>query len=1047
MNRKKVNRSFSRSIMLLFALLLFPSIMMAQQISVTGTIVDNETKEPLIGVSIGEKGTTNGTMTDVDGKFTLKVKVGAPLMINYVGYAPVELPAKEVMNIELKSTATALDEVQIVGYGVQKKSVVTAAISSVKGEALAKSTPTRVDNVLRGQVSGVSITQQSGQPGDGSKVLIRGAGTINDSSPLYIVDGMPFKDGMDYLNPSDIESVEVLKDGASTAIYGTRGANGVILVTTKKGKSGKATINYNFSYGWQRPWRHKKVLNGEQYIELINEVNSGNAFVGGVTNYNTNWQDELFYNDAPVVNHQLSLSGGTDKGNYYLSFAYFSQDGIAGGNYKRSNYDRYTVRSNNNYTLFDDKGSRKILNKLQAGVNISYSRMKSTGLTTNSEYGGILGNALMAPPIFPVIAPQADQDAYAAHEQMKNGVKNKNDQYYYIFGTNTNEIVNPLATLSTPGTWKNEDKFTASMWAELDILNNLKFKTSAGTDFDFWGNDYSAGIYYLSTTNQTTKSTVNSSMNRGMTWQLENTLVYSMAINKEHNLTVLVGQSAKKEKNRALYGLAQDLLDVSLPNIDASLTQDTDRKATGRRYADYNMASYFGRLSYDFDERYMAEFTIRRDGSSKFGPNHQWAVFPSISAGWNVKNEKFMEGKLNWLSSLKLRASWGKNGNDNIPDDFGYVSLLVPGQNYYLGKGETAGFKPGISSVSYANESIGWEESEQYDLGFDSRFLNGALSFTFDWFVKKTNKMLMRMTLPQYTGSKPPYANVGNMENKGIEMDVNYRFAVSDFKFRIGANASYIKNKLTSLGSTGDDYINYDGSGVGTISRGEVGLPFPYFYGRKTAGVFQNQAQIDAYVNKDGNKLQPNAAPGDAIFVDINGDGIIDDNDQTKIGKGMPDWTVGFNLGVEYKGFDLTANLQGTIGNDIYDATRRLQVTYLNLPSYTLGRWHGEGTSNKYPRLATANDNKNWQSSDLYVSNGSFLRLRTLQIGYTLPAVLTKKMYLQNLRVFASAENLFTITSYEGSDPEISSGGTSIGIDRGVYPQARTFTVGANITF
>lgn len=1048
---KKVNRSYLKSILFIVVLSILCQAMAIAQTTIVGTVLDSETDEPLIGVSVGEKGTTNGVLTDLDGGFTLKVKEGSILTFNYIGYTNQDLPAKNNMIVKLKPSSTILDEVMVVGYGVQKKSVVTAAISSVKADDLAKSSPSRVDNILRGQVSGVTITQQSGQPGEGSQVRIRGIGTINNSDPLYIVDGMPIESGIDFLNPADIESVEVLKDAASAAIYGTRGANGVILVTTKKGKVGKATVNYNFSYGWQRPWRHRKVLNGEQYIELINEMNSGNAFPENVVNNNTDWQKEVFYNDAPVVNHQLSVSGGTDRGNYFLSFGYFSQDGIIGGNYNRSNYDRYTFRTNNNYTLFDDKDSRKFLNKLQVGVNISYSRIKSVGLTTNSEYSGILGNALMAPPIYPVIASETDQLAYANNNQgLQNGVKDKNGQYYYIFGDATNEIVNPLATLNTPGTHKNEDKFIASIWAELDIWNNLKFKTSYGADYNFWGEDYSSGVFYINRTDKLDKSRVTSSMYRDVTWQVENTLTYNSTINDKHNFTVLLGQSAKKYRTRYISGEASDLFSPSLPNIDASLTNETQRTLRGQLKPTHTLASYFGRLSYNFDEKYMAEVTVRRDGSSRFGPNYKWANFPSVSVGWNLMNEKFMEGKLPWVTSFKIRGSWGKNGNENITDAdgnelFNYVYLVAPGANYPLGDGSSSTFQPGIAPKQYANPNTKWEESEQFDFGFDSRYLDGALSFSFDWFIKKTNGMLMRMTIPQYLGAAAPYANVGDMENKGIEMDASYQFKVSDFHIRVGANASYIKNKLVKLGNE-EGWENYDGSGVGTISRGQNGLPFPYFYGKKTAGVFQNQAQVDAYVNSKGEKMQPNAVPGDVIFVDIDGDGIITDNDRTMIGKGMPDWTLGFNLSVDYKGFDLSANLQAAIGNDIYDATRRIQLTTINMPSYTLDRWHGEGTSNKYPRLAK-DLNGNWDSSDLYVKDGSFLRMRTLQLGYTLPNQILKKMYLQNLRVFASAENLFTITSYDGSDPEISSGGTSIGIDRGVYPQPRTFSIGANITF
>lgn len=1031
----------SKSITLIYFLFLLPWSISAQTKVIKGKVADKSSGEILIGVTIQEKGTQQATVTNVDGNFSINVNEGATLIFRYMGYKGLELPATNNMDVKMETSVSSLDEVVVVGYGVQKKSVVTAAISGVKAEDLGKMSPSRIDNVLRGQVSGVSITQQSGQPGEGSRVRIRGVGTINDSNPLYIVDGMPVEEGIDYLNPADVESIEILKDAASAAIYGTRGANGVILVTTKKGKKGKATINYNMSYGWQNAWKKRDVLNAEEYKMIMSEI--GNVIDPSLENNNTDWQKEVFNKNAPVTSHQLNVSGGTDMSSYFLSFGYFNQEGIVGGNFKRSNYDRYTLRLNNDYVLLDEK-DRNFLNKLKVGVSASYSRTKSTGVTTNDQYGGILAHAIMAPPIFPVIADAASQTAYAKDDAQKYGIKNPDGDYYYIFGSQTNEIVNPIASLSLPGIKKSEDKFIASFWAELSLYKDLVLKSSYGSDLYFWENNYATDRYYLSPTNFKDRSEVLSAMNRRAAWQIENTLRYHFSVNQKHNITFLLGQSAKASRNRVLEGTAYALLDPSLGSIDAT-TVASDSRATGRIEAFHKLASYFGRINYDYNELYMAEFTIRRDGSSNFGSNNRWANFPSVSVGWNVTNEKFMQNRPQWLSSLKVRGSWGINGNENI-QAFNYAYFVKPGQNYPLGLEGKTEMTPGIAPESYSNPSTKWEESEQLDFGFDSSLLAGALTFSFDWFKKKTNGMLMQMALPEYLGANTPYANVGDMQNSGVEFDLGYRFRVSDFNFKVGANASYVKNKLIKLGNE-EGWANYDGaSTIGTISRAQNGAPFPFFYGMTTNGVFQNQQQIDAYVNNEGTKLQPNASPGDVIFVDVNKDGIIDDNDKTRIGKGMPDWTYGFNLQMDWKGFDLSANFQGTIGNDIFDATRRTDISIANLPSYTLGRWHGEGTSNKYPRLINGANN-NWISSDLYVKNGSFLRLRTLQIGYSLPQNLIKKAFIRNLRFFASAENLLTITSYEGYDPEISSGGTSLGIDRGIYPQPRTFSIGANITF
>ena len=1043
------------SLIIFFAMSCFNNLQAANENTkekVSGIITDSRTNDPLIGVSVVEKGTTNGTITDLDGKYSINVSQNSILEIKYIGYKSVEVRVtKSELNVGLQEDNELLDEVVVIGYGVQKKSVTTAAISGVKAEELGKVSPTRVDNVLRGMVSGVNITAASGQPGDAARVRIRGIGTINDSDPLYVVDGMPIdKGGIDYLNPSDIESVEVLKDAASAAIYGSRGANGVILVSTKQGKSGKAVVNYNFSYGWQNPWKKRAVLDASQYAMMMNEMSLNDG--GGIVYQNpqsygkgTDWQDETFNSNAPIVQHQLSISGGNDKGSYMMSFGYFSQDGIVGGNYGRSNYDRYSLRLNNNYTIFDEKQTRNFLTTLRIGTSISYARIKSTGIGTNSEFGSPLGSALAISPMIGVYAE--DPDATLA--QYPTAVTNKHGQVYTIVGDDYNEITNPLAQLSLPGERNNTDKIVANFWAELEIYKNLKFKSSYGADLAFWGADGYTPIYYLGKSNNVSETKVWSSMNRSYTWQVENTLSYTNTINDLHNFTILLGQSAKKDRYRNLKGESYDLINASqgMANIDASNQAEAQRRAWGRMYPYHNLASYFGRISYNFDERYMLEATLRRDGSSNFGPNHKWGSFPSLSAGWNITNEKFMKVDPKILTSLKLRASWGKNGNESI-DRFRYISMIQNGNNYMLGQDGSIIIAPGAKPNGYANPDIKWEQSEQTDIGVDARFLNGALSFTADWFSKKTIGMLMAMSLPGYIGDTAPIGNVGDMKNEGVEFDVSYQFKVSDFNFRVGANASYIKNKLTKLGTL-NGWANYDSfQSAGTITRAANGEPFPFFYGKKTSGIFQTQEEVNSYVNSKGELLQPNAVPGDVRFVDINGDGIINDDDRTKIGKGMPDWYYGFNFNITWKGFDMNAIFQGTFGNDIFDATRRIDLYKVNMPSYMLDRWTGPGSSNRLPRLTSKDNNGNWQSSDLYVHNGSFLRLRSLQIGYTLPKSILQKIYLQNLRVFLNAENLLTFTSYEGFDPEISSGSsTSLGVDKGVYPQSRTISIGANIVF
>lgn len=1057
-------------ILFILPLFLFSSLAVFGQVSeVKGTVTDAATGETLIGVSVAQKGTTNGTMTDLDGHYSIKVPDGATLVFTYVGYITQEQKISgPVIDVALNLSQQMLDEVVVVGYGVQKKSVVTAAISKVSANELNAAKPSRVEDALKGKVSGVQITQSSGQPGAESKVRIRGIGTVNNSDPLYIVDGMPVDGGISYLNPVDIQSVEILKDAASAAIYGARAANGVILVTTKNGTIGKTTVSYDFSYGWQNPWKKRAVLDAKEYMIIMNEAQVNDGNVPRYSNQEianagkgTDWQDETFNYNAPVQNHQVSLNGGTDQVQYFLSLGYFNQEGIVGGNYGQSNYDRWSVRSNTTYKAYETQ-DRSFLNKVRVGVNISYARGKTTSIDANSEYGSVLGSALAFNPTVPVYADKATADQIL--KDYPYAVKDKDGRVFSIPPSGFQELTNPVAMLNRPRSEKNnEDKFVGTFWGEIDVLPVLKFKSSYGFDLAFWGKDGYEFPYFLATMGKDIKqSSVWSEMNRGYKWQVENVFTYTQTFEGKHNINVVLGQSAQKYKRRQLGGSDYDLLEL-LPgkaNIN-SATADRDRERVfgGTDGTNYNtLASYFGRVDYNYDERYMFQATLRRDGSSRFGPNNKWATFPAISVGWNVLNEPYMQNVTpTWFNSFKFRFSWGKNGNENI-GNFYYTSLMDGGQNYYYGggydvatKGKNGVMQYGVSPSAIANPDIKWEESEQTDFGFDARFLGSALSFSFDYFKKKTNGMLMRMPIPNYVGhDAAPMANVGDMENSGVEFEIGWRQDINDFSYHISANASYMKNKLIELGNANGEaiYETAGASGLGSYIKGKNGEVWPYFYGYKTDGIFQNQAEIDAYVNSKGELLQPKAKPGDVRFVDITGDGAIDDNDKTKIGKGMPDWTFGFTLGADWRGFDLNLFFQGTAGNDIFDFSQRGDIPAMNRPSWVLDRWIGEGTSNRIPRMTTANPNENWRSSDLYIKNGSYLRLKTAQLGYTLPKAITRKASIQKLRVYVSAENLLTFTKYDGFDPEVATGDYNrIGVDRGIYPQSRTISLGANITF
>ena len=1038
-----------------FLLCLFFSLsLFAQEISVQGTITAKEDGQPLPGVSVVIQGTINGTVTDIDGNYTIEVPTDGVLQFSYIGMKSQIIPVegKSVIDVELASELNDLDEVIVVGYGVQKKSVVTAAISSVSSEDLENSTPTRIEDVMKGRVSGVQITQSSGQPGADSKVRIRGIGTINNSEPLYIVDGMAVGGGISYLNPSDIESIEVLKDAASAAVYGARAANGVILITTKNGKSGKATINYDFTYGWQNPWKKKSVLDAQQYMMIMNEAqlndNSASRYSQeeiANAGAGTDWQDETFNYDAPVQSHQISINGGGDDVTYFVSFGYFNQEGIVGGNYGRSNYERYSVRTNTTYNVFE--ADRSFLNNVKVGVNAGYSRSLSSGIETNSEYGSVLGSALTFNPLIPVYAEDPDQ-VLAEHP---TAVADKDGRVFSIPPAGFQEIANPVAMLNAPtGSQNNEDKFVSTFWAEVNVIDGLKFKSSYGADLAFWGADGYEFEHFLATQGKDlTQSHVYSNMHRGFTWQLENTLTYNKIFNEKHSLTVLLGQSAQEYTVRHLYGDDYDLLenDPDKANIDYSIAPPTKGLVAGGTggFSNETLASYFGRVDYNFDERYMLQATVRRDGSSSFGPNNKWAVFPSFSVGWNITNEAFMESVPEWFNYLKVRASWGTNGNNRI-GNFTYTSLMDGNQNYYYGTGDDMYMQYGSSPSKLANPDVKWEESEQIDFGFDSRFFDSALSFGFDYFKKTTNGMLIAQPIPGYVGKGAPTANAGDMENSGLEFELGYRGNVGDFKYNISANATYLKNKLIDMGNDSGEaiYENAGASGVGSYVKGENGEVFPYFYGFKTDGIIQNAAEAEAYNSMYGES----AKPGDVRFVDFNGDDAITDEDKTKIGKGAPDWTYGLNLGAEWKSFDLNMFFQGTYGNDIFDFSQRGDVPAMNRPSWILDRWTGEGTSTKIPRMTNQNGNRNWRSSDLYVKDGSYIRLKSIQLGYALPSSLLQKAAISRLRVFVSAENLLTFTKYDGFDPELASGGyTTIGVDKGIYPQSRTINIGANITF
>ena len=1057
----------------------------AQQVK--GTVKDSA-GEPVIGAAVVVEGTTNGTTVDLDGNFVFNTAVpsDAFLVVTSIGYKTARVPVGEgSLNIVLEEDTTMLEETVVVGYGVQKKSVVTAAISSITSEDLKSQSQTRVDNLLQGMTSGVVVTTPSGAPDAAGQVRVRGVGSINGSDPLYIIDGFAVSGGIDYLNPNDIERIEVLKDAASGAVYGARAANGVILVTTKQGQKGKTKVNYDFSYGWQNPWRKPSVLNATEYAIMMNEgyLNAGQAPVYDDPysfGEGTDWVGLIFNNNAPVMKHDLNVSGGNEKTTYSTSFGYLSREGTIGGNYGRSNYDRFTVRQTLNSVLFDNTADRSWLNKMTMSTSVSYAHINSTGISNNSEFGSPLGSALGMSPLLDVYATPEEEESYKTMypDGYAHIVRDASGRAYTVVDGNVyNEQTHPLASLSLPGTKYNTDKFVANGAVELNIWDALKFRSSVGIDLAFWGNHGYTKQYFLSSKsynyntvasettydkdgNATTTEKINyaesaqQEMNRALRWQVENVISYDKTFGK-HSVAAVLGQTAIRSTSSNVGANARGLM-YPYDEWKISVNNTVGQQADGNRNGwgswnsiAYSLLSYFGRVSYNYDERYMAEVTMRADASSNFGPNNKWGYFPSFSLGWNAKNEEFLKD-VSWLSALKLRGSWGINGNDQI-GSFRYAVYMSSGNNYTFGSGANGSetISIGAKPNGLANPNAKWEQSIQTDIGVDMGFLGNRVTFTADWYNKVTSGMLMDMQVPGYAGDSAPIGNVGTMSNSGVELDLGYRDDYGDFSWSISANATYTRNVLTELG---DDATSLYGSShkIGQLTRGIVGLPFPYFYGHKSDGIFQNAEEVAAHVNANGQALQPNAQPGDVRFVDVDGDGDIDDDDRTYIGKGTPDWSFGLNIGFEWKGIDFNMLLQGVVGNQAFNVTRRTDLYYINLPKTILNRWTGEGTSDTQPRFMFDSPNNNYRSSDLWVEDASFLRARNVQLGYTLPQKWTKKFFVQRLRVYAQAENLFTLTKYSGCDPEVTGGNgfsSDLGVDRGVYPQSRTFSVGVNLNF
>ena len=1017
--------------------------------TVTGVVVDAN-GEPIIGASVFIPGTSIGVATDLDGNYVLKVPANTKnIEFSYIGYEkkvvpfnPKDLNVFRVVTMK-EDSGIALEDVTIVAFAKQKKESVLGSVSTIKPAEL-KTTSSNLTTGFAGKLAGVVAYQRSGEPGeDNAEFFIRGVTSFGyANSPLILIDGLEVTTtDLARMEPDNIASFSIMKDATATALYGARGANGVVLITTKKGTKGKATLNYEFTYGIQNPSKKVDLLGSADYQMLMNEMaaNAGkDPYFPTVSSVNTDWQKELQNKNAPIMNHKVSLSGGTDNSTYYASFGYVKQEGIYAKGH--ADYERYNVRLNYNNVLLDTK-SRNWLNKISFGAIASYSKSIQTGNTIgNSEAAGLITSMNMLPPTEPVYQTDpAILEQYAV--TYPNHVIAPNGLAYNII--EMREITNPLAAMQVSHNQRTmPQNFGANFNLDVDLLPGLKFKTTYGAEWVFNSIKNVTPVYELNATSKNATSKVEDKKRESSYWQWENVLSYTKSFGR-HNIGALFGTSMSSYHYSNLEAEDYNLLvvDIDKGYIDTATAPEEQSKVWGGA-EDHRIASVFGRINYNYDEKYLFEAVVRRDGSSNFSREHQYATFPSVSLGWVLTREKFMENRPSWLDFAKIRLSWGQNGNERI-GSFAYTSMMSQGKNAVINGKVYTGMLPS----GYANADLKWETSEQTDLGIDLRFFNSALTFSADYFVKKTKDMLLSMPIPLYTSYGSMTVNSGTVKNEGIEFEASYRFKVGEVNLGINGNASYVKNTVTDQGPDRVGLNNIGGGMGGQVSWRENGRPYGFFYGYLHDGIFQNQQEIDSYTYVDSNGktqlIQPNAKPGDIRFKDLDGKNGLNGDDRTMIGKPNPDWTYGFTLSADWKGLDFSAFFQGSIGNDIYKLYRRSNVTFGNYDKSWLNRWHGEGTSNWVPRVIDG-DNNNYQVSNFFVEDGSYMRLKVLQIGYSLPGQMLQRVGVKGLRFFVQGENLFTITNYSGYDPEV---GTRDGFDGGTYPQARTYTIGANITF
>lgn len=1053
---RKTSQKFSQSRMLckvaLVALMLAIQAMLGigagvlNAQTVKGTVISGSDNEPLIGASVMVEGARNGAVTDLDGNFTITAKNGQTLEVSYLGFITQKVKVTgSVINVTLNEDKQSLDEVVVVGYGVQKKKLVTGATVQLKGDDIAKLNTTNPLSAMQGQTPGVNIVSTSGQPGASMSVTIRGLGTVGNSQPLYLIDGV----GGDIttLNPADIESIDVLKDAASAAIYGAQAANGVVLVTTKSGKEGVSKITYDGYVGWQTLGRKFEMLNANQYMQIMDEalLNSYMSPIdwtslsairdanGNV--YNTDWIDQAVDNGALTTSHSLAFTGGSKTSTYSISGGYTGQDGLIGGS-DVSYYKRYNLRANSEHKMWNGL--------VVIGEHVGFVYKDSRGMGTGNIYNNNLRGAFSTSPLVPVY------DANGNYYSTVDSDWNKNDG-------------NPYGTMMMNR--YNQSKNTsvdANVYVQIEPIKNLKFKTVFGLSYG--GSNYRSftPIYKFTPQSGNGITKVNQSNGNGTSLVWTNTLTYDFDI-KDHHISALLGSETTKYDGESTgsYGvnLTAGFDDWEHAYVENTEKGHADRKVSGGPYDATRGQSFFARLGWSWKDRYMVNATMRADGSSKFAKGHRWGYFPSVSAGWTLTEEDFMKSAASWLDFLKLRLSWGQVGNANI-NCYQYLApVTTSNTNYNFGAtGGTDAWVMGAYTERLANEKVKWETSEQYNVGLDARFLRQRLSLTLDAYIKSTKDWLVQAPIRATAGTGGPVINGGDVKNKGIEVGLSWNDNIGrDFTYSVGANFAYNHNEVGNI-PTLDGIIhgkdNQIFQNAEEFYRAENGHAIGYFWGYKTAGLFQNQKEINDWIAAGNGIYQADVKPGDVKYVDINHDGVINASDKVDLGNGLPKYTFGFNVNLAWKGFDLSANFTGAAGFQIAQSYRDPSSSQANYSRRILKRWTGEGTSNEIPRV-TYGDVGNWLFSDLYLQDGDYIRLQNLTMGYDFKKLISWKG-LSKMRLYFQVQNLFTLTKYDGMDPEIGSfngtdGNSSdawvSGVDMGYYPHPRTFIVGLNLAF